>query len=337
MARRIGIVLFQLGGPDSLQSVRPFLYNLFCDPEIISLGPLGGIFRKPLAAWIAVRRAAYVSKHYAAIGGRSPISQLTERQARALADALRPQFDPTVVVAMRYWHPLTSKAFATLAHQPLDEIVLLPLYPQYSLTTTGSSFNEWNRVFARTPLSVPVRTIEHFYEHPDYLDALVEKINLALPRFDDPARVHFLFSAHGVPMNFIENGDPYQRHTEETVRLVMQRGAWPNAHSLCYQSRVGRQKWLAPSLHDAMERLPREGVKHLLVIPISFVTEHIETLYEVNIEAREEALHHGVVQFEMMPALGVSPRFISALADLVTRAVSRGASDTPAAHAASAH
>lgn len=319
--KKVGVVLFQLGGPDSADAVEPFLYNLFCDPDIISLGPLGGILRKPLAWYISRKRSRAVAHHYDEIGGYSPIRLLTERQARALDLALQPYVDPRVAVAMRYWHPLTPEALAQLGGVALDELVLLPLYPQYSLATTGSSLKEWNRLYRPARRARPVHVIEKFYDHPLYIEALAEKIQLCFRHFDAQADVHLVFSAHGLPLSLIERGDPYQRQIEETVRLVMERGRWPNAHTLCYQSRVGRRKWLEPSLTATLAELARAGKKHLLVIPIAFVTEHIETLHEINMEAREEAARLGIKTFRMMPAVGDSPRFIAALADLVLRAV----------------
>ncbi len=163
--------------------------------------------------------------------------------------------------------------------------------------------------------------MEKFFDHPLYIQAVAEKIALTLTHFDDPDRAHIVFSAHGLPLSLIERGDPYAKHVEETVRLVMQRGGWKNAHTLCYQSKVGRRKWLSPSLTDTIDRLARAGEKNLLIVPIAFVTEHIETLHEINIEAREQAHALGVEQFEMMPAVGDSPTFISALADLVLRSI----------------
>jgi ferrochelatase len=314
--KNIAVVLFQLGGPDRLDAVEPFLYNLFCDPDIINF-PLAWLARKPLAKWISMRRSEVVSEHYAAIGGGSPIRALTERQARALEQELRAHIPAHVVVAMRYWHPLTREAIVQLDAAGLDELVLLPLYPQYSVATTGSSLKEWRRLYRS---ATPVRLIERFYDHPDYIGALIERIQSALSRLARPEGVYLVFSAHGLPMSLIEKGDPYQQQIEATVRLVRQRGGWPNPHVLCYQSRVGRQKWLEPSLTATIERLANEGVKRMLVIPISFVTEHIETLHEINIEAREEAEQLGVEEFTMMPALNDSPLFIRALADLVLRA-----------------
>ena len=322
---RLGVVLFQLGGPDSPEAVEPFLYNLFCDPDIINF--FGGFLaRRPLAWWIAHRRAGVVREHYDAIGGQSPIRRLTELQARKLEETLAPDFDARCFIAMRYWHPLTQEALKAVNAAAFNVLVLLPLYPQYSFATTLSSLKEWRRVAAardsRARAEAPREVlIEEFHLHPQYVGALVRNVETALARFADRRNANLVFSAHGLPLSLIARGDPYQRQVQETVAAVMARGGWPNAHTLCFQSRVGRQKWLEPSLTQTLERLPREGKKHLLIIPISFVTEHIETLHEINIEARAHALASGVEQFEVMPALDGSPEFIAALASLVRAAV----------------
>ena len=222
---------------------------------------------------------------------------------------------------MRYWHPLTEKAVAEVLDAELDEIVLLPLYPHYSYATTLSSLKEWRRLY-QSPASAPAEhLVDHFYDHPLYIEAVADRIELAYSHFEHPARAHIVFSAHGLPMSLIEKGDPYQKQIEQTVQLVIEHGGWPNDYTLCYQSRVGRQKWLEPSLTNTLPELIKRGEKNLLVVPISFVTEHIETLHEINIEAREQCMVLGAEQFEMMPAVGDSPRFIGALADLVLRAV----------------
>ena len=328
--KRVGIVLFQLGGPDSLDAVEPFLLNLFLDPDILPLGPLGWL-RRPIAKLISSRRSVPVRARYAEIGGRSPIGALTERQRQGLVEAVAPYIDPVAVTAMRYWHPLTSEAVEALRKAgPLDELVLLPLYPHYSYATTLSSLKEWRRVYGSPNGGPPERTIEHYYNHPLYIQALVQRIGSVLRQFPDSSRIHLIFSAHGLPMSLVEKGDPYPKQIEETVRLTCALGAkefsgWPRTHLLCYQSRVGPAKWLQPPLTGTIERLGHDGVKEMLVVPISFVTEHIETLHEINIEAREEANKVGIETFRMMPAVGDSPLFIAALKDLVLRAVGIGA------------
>jgi ferrochelatase len=295
--KRVGIVLFQLGGPDSLDTVEPFLRNLFSDPDIIPLGPLNFV-RGPLARYIARKRTPPVAGRYAMIGRRSPIAILTERQRVRLVQALSPYVDPVAVTAMRYWKPLTEDAVGSLQRAGrLDELVLLPLYPHYSYATT----------------------------HPLYIEALFSNIGKCLRQFPDASQIHLIFSAHGLPMSLVEKGDPYPKHVAETVRLVCEKGAarfpnWPKTHLLCYQSKVGPAKWLEPSFLQTLERLGHEGVKEAMVVPISFVTEHIETLHEINIDGRTDAKKAGIERFRMMPAVGDSPAFIGALKDLVLRA-----------------
>jgi protoporphyrin/coproporphyrin ferrochelatase len=316
-SKKIAVVLFQLGGPDSQAAVEPFLYNLFCDPDIINF-PGAFLARKLIAKLISTKRSKVVGQHYLEIGGASPIRRLTEQQARALEVALKPHISARSIVAMRYWHPNTAEAIAALDSDPYDELVLLPLYPHYSFATTRSSLNEWNRQYKPT---TPVKIIDHFYDHPDYIAAIVERINTVLLENKRPDEIHLVFSAHGLPLALVEKGDPYPKQIEETVQMVRELGAWPNPHVLCYQSRVGPQKWLQPSLTTTIEKMAHSGIKRMLAIPISFLTEHIETLHEINVEAREEAESLGVTEFRMMPALNDSPLLIRALADLVLRSV----------------
>jgi len=331
--KRVGIVLFQLGGPDSLEAVEPFLLNLFLDPDIIPLGPLG-ILRRPIAKLISSRRSIPVAGKYAEIGRRSPIRLLTERQRVRLVAALSPHIEPFAVTAMRYWHPLSAEAAATLRQaEPLDDIVLLPLYPHFSYATTLSSLKEWRRAYGPPDGRAKEHTVGQFYDHPLYIKAVVQRIGSILRQFPDSSRIHLVFSAHGLPMSLVERGDPYPKQIETTVRLVCELGArqyggWPRTHLLCYQSRVGPAKWLQPPLTATIERLGQEGVKEMLVVPISFVTEHIETLHEINIEARIEAKKFGIQTFRMMPALGDSPLFIAALTDLVLLAVATEARES---------
>ena len=316
-SKNIAVILFQLGGPDSQDTVEPFLYNLFRDPDIINF-PGSFLARKPLAKLISTTRSKRVRQHYAEIGGGSPIRRLTMQQERALEAALRQHLSARAIVAMRYWHPNTEEAVASLLSAPFEELVLLPLYPHYSFATTGSSLKEWNR---RYQANVPVHLIDHFFDHPDYIAAIVERINGVLRQLPNPEEVELVFSAHGLPMALVERGDPYPQHIDATVRLVCELGAWQNPHILCYQSKVGPQKWLQPSLASTIEKMAHEGIKRMLVIPISFLTEHIETLHEINIEAREHAESLGVSDFHMMPALNDSPLLIRALTDLVLRSV----------------
>jgi len=331
--KRVGIVLFQLGGPDSLEAVEPFLLNLFLDPDIIPLGPLG-ILRWPIAKLISSRRSIPVAEKYAEIGRRSPIRLLTERQRLRLVAALSPHIEPIAAIAMRYWHPLSAEAAATLRQaEPLDDIVLLPLYPHFSYATTLSSLKEWRRAYGPPDGRAKEHTVGQFYDHPLYIKAVVQRIGSMLRQFPDSSRIHLVFSAHGLPMSLVERGDPYPKQIEATVRLVCELGArqyagWPRTHLLCYQSRVGPAKWLQPPLTATIEQLGHEGVKEMLVVPISFVTEHIETLHEINIEARSDAKKAGIKTFRMMPAVGDSPLFIAALKDLVLQAVAMEARES---------
>jgi ferrochelatase len=312
--RRVGVVLFQLGGPDTLEAIEPFLFNLFNDPDIIDF-PFAHVGRRPLAKLISTARAKKVQHHYSVIGGGSPIRRLTEQQARALQFRLNHVgIDARCFVAMRYWHPFTCEAIAQLHRVECDEIVLLPLYPQYSSTTTGSSLNEWQRHFQN---DIPVHCVPAFYRHDLYINAIAERVNETLACFPEAASAELVFSAHSVPVAVVEQGDPYQRQIEETVELVMARGGWPNRYHLCYQSKVGASKWLQPSLNRTLKRLAGEGAREICVVPISFVSDHVETLGEINHEARKQAASLGIERFEMTAGLNDSPTFIAALADLV--------------------
>ena len=222
---------------------------------------------------------------------------------------------------MRYWNPLSKETAAQVSAWNAPDLVLLPMYPQYSFATTSSSLKEWKRVFRPNGNAPRARTVETFYDHPLYVQAVAEKIALSLTHFDEPGpRAHRLQRARPAAEPDRARG-PLRAAIAETVKLVMQRGGWKNAHTLCFQSKVGRRKWLTPSLTDTIEKLAAAGEKNLLIVPIAFVTEHIETLHEINIEVRERAHKLGVEQYEMMPAVGDSPVFISALADLVLQSL----------------
>jgi ferrochelatase len=313
---KIGVVLFQLGGPDSIESIEPFLFNLFCDPDIIDF-PFARIARQPLARLIASRRAKYVARHYAQIGGKSPIRDFTERQARALEAELRRDFDARVVVAMRYWRPFTEEAVAALSRHAPDHIVLLPLYPQYSTTTTRSSLNEWNRRFQPNGWKPKVHVISEFHDDPAYIASVVGAINDSLHDFPSLTDLDIIFSAHSVPVAVIDAGDPYQRQIERTVELIWAQGQWPARRHICYQSKVGASKWLQPSMHQTIKNVAATGSRHVLVVPVSFVSDHVETLHEIDIEHREQARSLGIENYRMMPGLNDSSRFIQALAKLV--------------------
>ena len=322
MSKKTAVVLFQLGGPDSLEAVEPFLYNLFCDPDIIDI-PGAFLFRKTLARIISSRRAPKVKILYQKIGGGSPILDQTELQARRLKESLAGRgLAAEVYIAMRYWHPMTKEVVERLQRENVDEVVLLPLYPHFSKVTTGSSMNEWNKNVAFSNANhFSTKLVESYCDHPLYIAALVENIARALERVprEDRKNVHLVFSAHGTPLKLVKQGDPYSQHIRKTYELVVESGNFGLPHYLCFQSKVGPQRWLEPSLTQTIEMLASKKVSHILVVPIAFVTDHIETLSEINMEARGEAEHLGIRYFDMMPALIANEKFIACLTDLVLK------------------
>jgi ferrochelatase len=320
---RVGVLLLNLGGPDQLDDVRPFLFNLFSDPEIIRL-PIPWL-QRPLAWLISTTRARKSKENYHQIGGGSPLRRITEEQARALEQKLREQgADAQVYIGMRYWYPFTEEAIARIKRDGIDQLVILPLYPQFSISTSGSSFRLLERIWREDPdfQNIQHTVITSWYDRPGYLQAMADLIAQQLDQYDDPNSVHIFFSAHGVPVSYVEEvGDPYQREIEACTELIMRTLNRPNAHTLAYQSRVGPVEWLKPYTEDAIAELAEQGVEKLLVVPISFVSEHIETLQEIDIEYREIAEEAGIEDFQRVPALNTHPTFIQSLADMVTDAL----------------
>jgi ferrochelatase len=318
-----GVLLLNLGGPDKLEDVRSFLYNLFSDPEIIRL-PLP-VLQAPLAWLISTLRAKKSQENYKKIGGGSPLRRITEAQAEALRQHLQAEgYDLKVYVAMRYWHPFTETAITQIKQDQIDELVILPLYPQFSISTSGSSFRLLERIWQFDPDLQKIRytVVPSWYQHPGYLQAMAHKIEQTMAQVSDPAQAHLLFSAHGVPVSYVEEaGDPYQQQIEDCAKLIMQQLHRPNAYSLAYQSRVGPVEWLRPYTDEAIVALAKKGVSELVVIPLSFVSEHIETLEEIDLEYREIATEAGIKTFARVPALDTDPIFITALADLVKQAL----------------
>lgn len=313
---KTAVVLFNLGGPDSLDAVQPFLRNLFSDPAIISLpNPL----RWLIAKLISSRRAKTAQAIYARIGGKSPLRELTDEQARSLEAKLGA--DHRVFVAMRYWHPFADEtAQAVKAYAP-DKIVLLPLYPQYSGTTTGSSFKDWRRAAAAAGLTAPTVEVRDYPDHAGYVAALAAQLRVALTTAREKGPFRLLFSAHGLPKKVIDAGDPYQAQIERTAAAVVA-ALGGDAQGLdwqvCYQSRVGPLEWIGPATDDEIKRAGAEALG-LIVLPIAFVSEHSETLVELDIEYRELADHQGVPFYIRVPALGTDAGFIGALADLARK------------------
>jgi protoporphyrin/coproporphyrin ferrochelatase len=316
---RVGVLLLNLGGPDRLEDVGPFLYNLFSDPEIIRL-PFRWL-QIPLAWFIASRRTRKSQENYKKIGGGSPLRRITEAQGEALREQLSDLGqEANIYVGMRYWHPYTEEAIAQLTQDNIEKLVILPLYPQFSISTSGSSFRLLDKLWQQDPKlqRLEYTVIPSWYKQPNYLQAMAELIAQELDQFANPDDVHIFFSAHGVPKSYVEEaGDPYQQEIEECTYLIMQTLNRPNAHILAYQSRVGPVEWLQPYTEDALKELGKQGVKDVVVVPISFVSEHIETLQEIDIEYREIAEEAGIHNFRRVPAPNTHPVFIRALADLV--------------------
>ncbi len=320
---RVGVLLLNLGGPDKIEDVRPFLYNLFSDPEIIRL-PIKAL-QKPLAWSISTLRSQKSQANYLEIGGGSPLRKITEAQAGALQAKLQELgHDAKVYIGMRYWHPFTEEAIARIKQDSIDNLVILPLYPQFSISTSGSSFRILEEMWSKDRELQKIRytLIPSWYDHRGYLAAMVDLLDRELQKFTNPERVHIFFSAHGVPLSYVEEaGDPYQREIEECTRSIMSTLDRPNDYTLAYQSRVGPVEWLQPYTENALKELGAKEVKDLLVVPISFVSEHIETLQEIDIEYREIAEEAGIEHFERVPALNIHPEFINALADLVVNSL----------------
>ena len=320
---RVGVLLLNLGGPDKLEDVRPFLYNLFADPEIIRLpSPL---LQAPLAWLISTLRAKKSQENYKKIGGGSPLRRITELQAQALRQQLQQNgHEVNVYVAMRYWHPFTEAAIAQIKQDKIDELVILPLYPQFSISTSGSSFRLLERLWKTDPELQKIRytVVTSWYKHSGYLQAMANLIERTIAQVPHPSQAHIFFSAHGVPVSYVEEaGDPYQQEIEDCAALIMKRLNRTNTYTLAYQSRVGPVEWLQPYTDEAIERLAHSGVKELVVVPISFVSEHIETLEEIDMEYRELAEAAGIETFARVPAPDADPTFIQALADLVLKAL----------------
>ncbi len=320
---RVGVLLLNLGGPDQLEDVGPFLFNLFSDPEIIRI-PFPSL-QKPLAWLISTLRTKKSQENYQQIGGGSPLRQITEAQAQALQEQLQAKGQASqVYIGMRYWHPFTEEAIARIKRDRIDHLVILPLYPQFSISTSGSSFRLLERIWREDPrlASIEYTVIPSWYKQPGYLQAMAQLIAQELNSFSNPDSVHIFFSAHGVPKSYVEEaGDPYQQEIEECTKLIMQTLNRPNEHTLAYQSRVGPVEWLQPYTEDAIQELGVKGVKDLLVVPISFVSEHIETMQEIDIEYREVAEESGIYNFGRVPALNTHPVFIEGMADLVLEAL----------------
>jgi protoporphyrin/coproporphyrin ferrochelatase len=319
VADKVAIVLFNLGGPDGPQAIRPFLLNLFSDPAILRVP----FFVRPfLARTITRARVAPATANYALLGGKSPLLGLTQEQAAALEAAL-PEFEARCFIAMRYWHPFSLEAARAVNAWAPDEVVLLPLYPQYSTTTTGSSLIAWRQAAVQVGLAARTTTVCCYPTDLAFATAtaaLVQKgYASARASLDPEVKLRVLFSAHGLPEVIVKRGDPYQWQVEQTVAAVM--AAWGATvdYTICYQSRATPQKWIDPSTDSEVERAARDKTA-LLVVPIAFVSEHTETLVELDVEYRDLAVKLGVPGYFRVPTQNADAGFIASLAGLVRRA-----------------
>ena len=316
---KLGIILFSLGGPDSPEAVEPFLRNLFSDPAIVSLP---GLVRIPLARFIARRRAPLARAIYGHIGGRSPILEETQKQARALEQALTvPGVEARAFVAMRCWHPFSDGTALAVKNFAPDHIVALPLYPQYSTTTSASSFKDWDRAAKKAGLTQPLTRICCYSDEPGFIAAATANIRAAMRDPKPGLSYRLLLSAHGLPKKVIAGGDPYQWQVERTARaLVAALGIEGLDWTVCYQSRVGPLKWLEPATDVEIRRAGVQG-KGVIVAPVAFVSEHSETLVELDIEYGKLAREAGVPDYRRAATVGADPAFITGLAGLVRRAM----------------
>jgi ferrochelatase len=328
--KKRAIVLFNLGGPDSLKAVRPFLFNLFNDPAIIGAPtPI----RWALAQFISRRRAPVAQEIYRHLGGKSPLLEQTQAQADALQAVLnsrQPEITSKVFLAMRYWHPMTAQTMGEVKTFAPDEVVLLPLYPQYSSTTSGSSLALWAKEAAKQGVTTPTRTIACWPTENGFIEAMAQSVSAAVSQAATMGSPRVLFSAHGLPKKIVAGGDPYQWQVEQTAAAIAEKMALPGLDWLVsYQSRVGPLEWIGPATDHEIERAGADGVP-LVVVPLAFVSEHSETLVELDIEYRELAEKAGVKGYFRIPTVQTAVPFIAGLADLVEQAAHQPCDPTSA-------
>jgi len=314
------VILFNLGGPDKIESVEPFLFNLFNDPAIISIP---SIFRYPLAKIISKRRAPIAKNIYKEIGNKSPILELTQDQAKSLENHLSKKGDYKCFVAMRCWHPRASNVIKKVKEYNPDEVILLPLYPQYSASTSGSSINEWNDLCRKENYNIKTKTICCYPTENNFLESHANLIKKTIKNIENK-NFKLLFSAHGLPEIKIKKGDPYQWQVEKTVEGIMLKLTNENPdYIISYQSRVGPLKWIGPSTDEIIIKYSREK-KGIVIVPVAFVSEHSETLVELDIEYKKLAEKNGCSFYKRVPALGTEENFIKGLVELVLQKETRG-------------
>jgi ferrochelatase len=326
---RVGVLLLNLGGPETLDDVQPFLYNLFADPDIIRLPPAAQFLQGFLASVLSASRAPKSREAYESIGGGSPLRRITDAQAQALQTALEARgIQVKTYVGMRYWKPFTEDAIDAIKRDAVTRLVVLPLYPQFSISTSGSSLRLLEQYFSEDQDLANVRhtVIPSWYQRPGYIKAMALLIAQTLKdKFEEEKEPIIFFSAHGVPVSYVEDaGDPYKVEMEECVKLIVQElrsMGVENEHILAYQSRVGPVEWLKPYTDDTIRELGKKGTKAMCAVPISFVSEHIETLEEIDMEYRELAEEFGIEKWGRVPALDTDPIFIDDLAEAVIEAL----------------
>jgi len=312
------VILFNLGGPDSLEAVKPFLYNLFQDPHMASFGAFQRIF----ALLLSTFRYKVAQGFYQQIGGKSPLLENTRRQAKALKERLGAEYE--IFISMRYWHPLSSRVINDVIKYSPDEVILLPLYPQYSTTTTLSSMENWKLRSLEKGLNVPHKMICCYPEERGFINATVENLNKALNSFVGE-KVRVLFTAHGLPQKIIDEGDPYVGQVNRTAQSILKQLNRPGFEAVvCYQSRVGFLPWAQPYLKDEISRAGQDGTP-IIICPISFVSDHLETLYELDIKYKNLAESVGVPKYYRISVVGESKSFIDGLAELIKSLNKKGA------------
>ncbi|MEE9443270.1 MAG: ferrochelatase [candidate division Zixibacteria bacterium] len=312
-AKKWGVLLLNMGGPNTLDDIQPYLFNLFCDKNIIKL-PLSILLQKPLARFISNRRAQKVRARYEMIGGGSPQLKWTKLEAGGLEKLLSESFpEVKTYIGMRYTPPSIHDKLDRAVKDGCEHIIILPLYPHYTLATTGTSLADIIKWVRHSQSDISISLIPHWYDHRDFISLLRSRINDGISKMPDKNNIHILFTAHSLPVKLVESGDPYVTQVKETVRLA---GKGHQYH-LSYQSRSGPVKWLEPETKSLIKKLGNDGVKNLVVLPVSFVSDHIETLHEIDIELKEIALESGIVNFIRTESFNDDPKFIELLDSLV--------------------
>jgi len=314
------VILFNLGGPDKLENVEPFLFNLFNDPAIISIP---AILRYPLAKILSKRRTPIAKNIYKEIGNKSPILELTEAQAKTLENNLSREGEYKCFVIMRCWHPRAADVIKKIKEYNPEEVILLPLYPQYSASTSGSSIDEWNNLCSKENYNIKTKTVCCYPTENNFIESHVQLIKKTLKNLENK-NLKLLFSAHGLPEIKIKKGDPYQWQVEQTVEAIMSRLKSENLdYIISYQSRVGPLKWIGPATDDIIIKYSQEK-KGIVIVPVAFVSEHSETLVELDIEYKKLAEKNGCSFYKRVPALGLEENFIKGLAELVLKQETTG-------------